>query len=138
MPFANVRIHLKHCIRFLLVSLMLGNAHGSAVSQSHEDLSDALIGYSKLEYAAAFSMLLPLGRNGDPVAQEVLGFMFARGEGRPADMAAAFHWFRLAAEAGRSEAQLALGHFYLDGLATAPDAKQALSWYSRAAAQGSP
>lgn len=109
-----------------------------ALYPSNADLSDALIRYAKLDYAAALSMLLPLGQKGDPVAQEVIGFMYMRGEGVPADRMTAFHWLRLAAEAGRPDAQLALGRFYQAGLAISPDAKQALSWFSRAAARGSP
>jgi hypothetical protein len=100
------------------------------------DLSEALIRYAKLDYPAAHRMLAPLADNGDAVAQEILGFMYARGEGVRRDDAAAFHWFTLAAEAGRPEAQFELGRIYRDGVGVAADGKTALQWLLRAADQG--
>ena len=54
--------------------------------------------YTRLDYLKSLEMLLPLAQGGDPVAQEILGFMYAKGEGIPADEAAAYYWFTLAAD----------------------------------------
>ncbi len=99
-------------------------------------LSDALIRYAKLDYAKAHELLSPLAGQGNAVAQEILGFMYAHGEGIQRDEAIAFHWFTLAAEAGRTEAQLELGRMYRDGVGVMPDGKAALLWFRRAAERG--
>lgn len=99
-------------------------------------LPDALIRYAKLEYTQAHRLLAPLADEGDAVAQEVLGFLYSRGEGIPRDDAVALHWFTLAAEAGRTEAQFELGQIYRDGIGAAADGKTALFWLRRAAEQG--
>jgi TPR repeat protein len=80
--------------------------------------------------------LLPLGQSRDPLAQELIAFMHARGEGIPADKVAAFGWFMLAAEAGRTDAQYELGQLYRDGLGTPINSSAAMLWFSRAADQG--
>lgn len=107
-----------------------------AGSEPPPSLPDALIRYAKLDYVAAHRMLSPLAHGGDAVAQEILGFMYARGEGVPRDDAAAFHWFTLAAEGGRPEAQFELGRMYRDGVGVTADGKAALFWLRRAADQG--
>jgi TPR repeat protein len=99
-------------------------------------LSDALIRYAKLDYTQAHQLLWPLADQGNAVAQEILGFMYARGEGVQRDDAVALHWFTLAAEAGRAEAQFELGRIYRDGLGITADGKAALLWFRRAAEQG--
>jgi TPR repeat protein len=107
-------------------------------AESSGFLSDALTRYAKFEYTKAIEMLLPLAHRGDPVAEEILGFMYAKGEGIPSDEAAAYHWFTLAAAGGRTEAQFQLGLIYRDGLGVPKDGKTALYWLGRAAQQGSP
>jgi len=107
-------------------------------AESSGILSDALTQYSKFEYIKAIEMLLPLAHRGDPVAEEILGFMYAKGEGIPSDEAAAYHWFTLAAVGGRTEAQFQLGLIYRDGLGVPKDGNTALYWLGRAAQQGSP
>src|SRR5262245_8160682 len=107
-------------------------------AQTSPALADALIRYTKLDYVKSLEMLLPLAQGGDPVAQEILGFMYARGEGIPADETAAYHWFALAADAGRTEAQFQLGRLYRDGAGVPRDSKTALYWFGKAAQQGSP
>jgi TPR repeat protein len=99
-------------------------------------LSDALIRYAKLDYTKAHQLLWPLADQGNAVAQEILGFMYARGEGMQRDDAVALQWFTLAAEAGRADAQFELGHMYRDGLGVTADGKAALLWFRRAAEQG--
>ena len=108
----------------------------SAQAEPPPALSDALIRYARLDYANALQLLWPLADQGNAVAQEILGFMHARGEGIPRDDAVAFRWFTLAAEAGRAEAQFELGRMYRDGLGVPADGKAALLWLRRAAEQG--
>jgi uncharacterized protein len=105
-------------------------------AEPSQALSDALIRYAKLDYTQAHQLLGPLADQGNAVAQEILGFMYARGEGIQRDDAAAFRWFTLAAEAGRAEAQFELGRMYREGLGVTADGKTALLWFRRAAEQG--
>ena len=118
----------------VVVATVLMTQSGRA--ESSLALSDALIRYAKLDYTQAHRLLWPLADEGNPVAQEILGFMYALGEGVSRDDAAAFHWFTLAAEAGRAEAQFELGHMYRDGLGVTADGKTAMLWLQRAAEQG--
>jgi localization factor PodJL len=65
-----------------------------------------------------------------------LGFYYARGDGAPLDDAAAFRWFRQAAEFGFADSQYNLGVLYEQGLGVNADAAEALFWFSLAASGG--
>ena len=67
-----------------------GPSSGAEPSAEPSALSDALALHATLDYGAAFSLLLPLAEKGDPVAQEVVGFMYAHGEAVPLNRRAAF------------------------------------------------
>ena len=129
---------MKTSVRLAALLIATTAAISPAIgAQTSPVLADALIRYTRLDYVKSLEMLLPLAQGGDPVAQEVLGFMYARGEGIPADDASAYYWFTLAADAGRTEAQFQLGRIYRDGAGVPRDSKTALYWFGRAAQQGS-
>jgi localization factor PodJL len=65
-----------------------------------------------------------------------LGVYFARGEGAPLDEAAAFRWFRQAAELGVADSQYNLGVLYQQGRGVSANPGEALFWFSVAARQG--
>lgn len=130
---------MKASVRIAALLLAATAAISPAIcAQTTPALADALIRYTKLDYIKSLEMLLPLAQSGDAVAQEVLGFMYARGEGIPTDETAAYQWFTLAAEAGRTEAQFQLGRIYRDGAGVPQDSKTALYWFGKAAQRGSP
>jgi hypothetical protein len=131
-------VAVKYLIRLaaVTVAIALTATNCRADTEPPPSLADALIRYAKLDYPAAHRMLAPLAGRGDPVAQEILGFMYARGEGVPRDDATAFHWFALAAEAGRAEAQFELGRIYRDGVGVTADGRAALHWLRSAADRG--
>jgi TPR repeat protein len=120
----------------LAIATLITPQNCLAEPEPSEDLSSALVSYAKLEYQAAFRMLVPFADHGNAVAQEILGFMYSRGEGISRDDARAFAWFRRAAEAGRPEAQFELGKMYRNGMGTQPDGDATLFWLRRAADQG--
>lgn len=122
------------CVAAAIIAAVLLSQNCQA--ESDGALSNALIRYARLDYANAHQLLRPLADQGNAVAQEILGFMYARGEGIPRDDAVAFRWFTLAAEAGRAEAQFELGRMYRDGIGMPADGKAALFWLRRAAEQG--
>jgi len=73
---------------------------------------------------------------GDPDAQYALAHGYHLGRGVDQDMAAALHWYRMAALQGDERAQLALGDQYRIGRAAPQDLAQATRWYRMAAEQG--
>jgi TPR repeat protein len=67
---------------------------------------------------------------GSPVAQKVLGDLYAQGSGVPRDFAAACAWWGRAAMQGESsEAQRNYGTCYLTGTGVARDETRALAWW---------
>ena len=85
---------------------------------------------------------------GDAEAQQLLGDMYAAGDGVPMDFAEAHNWWRKAeqgraeaqlreaAEAGDAEAQMNLGVMYARGQGVTQDYAEAVKWYRKAAEQG--
>ncbi len=101
-----------------LIALLVAFGVSAAAAQS-DDVRDALA-------------------RGDASAQAALGAIYLRGQGVPADYAAAARLFHAAAAQGNAAAQNALGLLYAGGLGVAQDYVQAASWYRRAAEQGAP
>ena len=73
---------------------------------------------------------------GDAIAQERLGTMYAEGRGMAQDDAEAVRWWRLAAEQGLAAAQGNLGFMYFNGRGVAQDDAEAIQWYRLAAEEG--
>lgn len=66
----------------------------------------------------------------------MLGFIYERGQGVPADPATAVGWYRKAAAQGDVHAQFRLGFLYAYGRGVDRDDVEAAIWYRRAAEQG--
>lgn len=75
-------------------------------------------------------------RNGDLVAQHILGMMFSQGNGAPQDDVRALKWTLLAAEGGLVNAQFSAATMYFEGAGTTVNESRAFYWYEKAAAQG--
>jgi localization factor PodJL len=65
-----------------------------------------------------------------------LGVYFARGQDASTDEAAAFRWFRQAAEFNLADSQFNLGVLYQQGRGVSASAEEALFWFMLAARQG--
>ncbi|HVN77809.1 MAG TPA: caspase family protein [Terriglobia bacterium] len=76
------------------------------------------------------------GQQGDPVAQLLLGRMFAQGLEAPKDEREAVKWYKKAADQGNSSAQTNLGLMYQNGSGVPKDYDEAIKWYRKAADQG--
>ena len=96
-------------------------------------LLDGFVRYTLHDYAAARALLEPLAHHGHPDAQQLVGSMYARGEGVAQDGARAAQWFARAAEQGKADAQFALGIMYRDGAGVPQDRALAFTWLRRAA-----
>lgn len=89
-------------------------------------------------FLTAFSLALDRAKNGDAVAETLLGVLLSRGLGVKQDLAAAADWFRLAGKGGDPEALYALGQFYLHGNGVKKDEAEAAKLFRQAADQGHP
>jgi localization factor PodJL len=103
-----------------------------------EDLTQALVFYTKGEYAKAYPLLGTFAAHGNAVAQEILGRMYAEGQGVEPDEPSAFKWFLKAAMQGRTDAQFQAAVRYRDGLGTERNGKLALHWFNTAGERGAP
>lgn len=126
--------------RTALAAALIIALHAVPVRDGHAGniLTDALIRYGRLDYAAALPMLAKLAQDGDATAQITLASMYARGEGVARDDAIAFAWMKRAAMQGRAQALLELGLMYRDGRGTPANRDRARHWLSLAARNGMP
>ena len=74
--------------------------------------------------------------SGDVSAQATLAFIYAKGDGTPANDDEAFKWFTKAAEQGDAISQFNLGVMYAKGRCVDQDYNEAFKWYKKAAEQG--
>ena len=84
--------------------------------------------------AVALKWYLKAAEQGDAVAQNHVGNMYATGQGVTRDYAEAMSWYTKAAEQGDASAQNNLGSMYAAGKAVPRDLVQAHKWYTLAAA----
>ncbi|CAK9089423.1 unnamed protein product [Durusdinium trenchii] len=75
-------------------------------------------------------------RDGDAVAQHLLGMMFSHGNGAPQDDLRALEWTLLAATNGLANAQFSAGTMYFEGKGAPEDYNRSFYWYEKAAEQG--
>ena len=94
--------------------------------------------YNRGDVAAAFRLLTAAAEAGDSGAQVNLGYLYARGQGTPANQQQAIRLYRLAADQGNGEAMNAIGFKYLTGSGVPADLAQAVHWLCRAALAGDP
>jgi uncharacterized protein len=88
------------------------------------------------DFETAFREWEPLAHQGNPEAQNMLGFMYRWGQGVDQDFAKAQEWYRRAADQGNATAQNNLGLVFRYGLGVPKDYPQAFQWFLRAAEQG--
>ena len=88
------------------------------------------------DYATALREWLPLGEQGNAIAQYNLGLLYRKGRGVPQDDVQARKWYDKAAVQGHAKAQYNLGTLYFNGEGVPKDYQQALRWFRLAADQG--
>ncbi len=86
--------------------------------------------------AAAFHWITLAAIHGQPVAQYLLGTLYAQGSGTSADPAKALQWYEAAALQGNRKAMHALAISYAEGLGTQKSPSESVRWFSRAASFG--
>lgn len=100
-------------------------------------LGDGLAALKRRDYQTALAAWKPLAEQGNPLAQNGLGYMYAHGTGVPEDPKLALQWFRKAIAQGSYEAGANLGSLYENGEGVAQDRVLAYMWYSLALAASS-
>lgn len=73
-------------------------------SPAWADFDSGLSAYMRSDYRAAYAEFAPLADQGNADAQNMLGYMYAKGQGVPQDFVQAHVWFNLAATADKGGA----------------------------------
>lgn len=125
----------------LLIALALGFTANIARADDSQPSAAVVAGinaYNRGDFNTAFAALRQEANRGDSDAEVNLGYLYARGQGVPADQAAAFHLYDLSAQQGNGEGMNGLGYKYQFGTGIKPDINQAIRWYCAALHQGNP
>ncbi len=120
---------------FQKLSILFAAALATAAAPA-TDLAAGVAAYQAADYPAARARLKPLAQEGSAVAETLLGVMAARGQGAPADAAAAASWWLRAANRGYAPAQLALAKALAAGRGIGRDEGRAWVWARLAMAAG--
>ena len=123
-------------MRRILATLAVVGALLFSAGSAWADLEDGVAAYKRGDYATAFREFLTLAEQGNALAQNNLGVMFAHGHGVPQMDTEAIYWYRKAAEQGNASAQNQLGIFYGNGYGVPQNDAEAIKWYRKAAEQG--
>jgi TPR repeat protein len=126
-------IILANMVRRMLLPAALVLATGSAVAGP---LEDGIAAEDRGDWKAAFVLLEPLAKQGNPDAQNRIGYMYYNGHGVPRDYAEAMKWYRIAAAQGSAKAQTNIGFMYENRQGVPQDYAEAMNWYRKAADQG--
>lgn len=108
-------------------SVILGVEHGTSEGAGPESVA-----YIHGNFATALRILRPLADNGSADAQNMLGIMYALGQGVPTNPSEAVKWFRAAADQGHANAHRNLGLMYQFGYGVPQRYDEAMKWYREA------
>jgi len=95
---------MRNSVR-MLIALYVGSMATTALATP---LDDGAIAYSRGDYAEALRILRPVASQGDALAQDMVGDMYASGKGVAEDHAEALRWYCLAAAQGDAVATKAV------------------------------
>ncbi len=103
-------------------------AIGANATASAETFSKGLSAFNSGDFAAAYTIWLPLAQQGDANSQSSLAYLFHEGKGVRQDNRAAAKWYYLAALQGEPTAQSFLCQMHLRGEGVPRDLVLALMW----------
>lgn len=115
-------------IREIHIKAEKGDANAQVILGNSYDVTQ--------NYQEAFQWYLKAAQQGNAIAQNNLGFMYANGHGVTQNYQEAFKWYLKSAQQGLAVAQINLGELYENGYGTRRDLQQAIEWYNKAAQQG--
>lgn len=117
-------------------SVALAKASATPASDALDILQRAQTAYASGRFREALNQYELAAARGDATAMFQLGVMHERGEGVPANIAAAAIWYRRSAESGSVSAMKRLANMYLDGQGVEKDFSAAAKLYQRAGSAG--
>lgn len=124
----------------LLCIVMLGCAGTPEPTKTPEPVpsySNDIMAYHPKLYSQAYNRFYNAATQGDPIAQNNLGRMYADGRGVERNSETAAKWFLASAKQGNVDAEMNLGVAYLYGQGVQKDPEQACSWFEKAKKAGS-
>ena len=124
-----------------LIGLLLAGAVLFVNAPAHTQSAITAAGmdaYNRGDIPTAYRLLRKAAEGGDPEGQVNLGYLYARGQGVPANQAAALRLYKSAAAQGDSEGMNAIGYKYQFGTGVPRDIERAIHWYCQAVALGNP
>jgi TonB family protein len=102
--------------------------------EAHEQLATQF--FEQRDYSKALAWYRKAAAQGNPAAENDIGWLYQNGWGAEQDYAAAAIWYRKAAEQGNAVAECNLGWLYRNGRGVEADYGEAMSWFRKAADQG--
>jgi len=102
---------------------------------TEEAFSESFIHHQNEEYTKAIKMYRQIAKQGNTVAQQLLGSLYMNGKGIEKNYSKAIYWFRKAAEDDEAIAQYYLGMLRLEGKGVKQDFSKAFDWIHKSAEQ---
>ena len=115
------------------IAIILGIFILPAFSQNRSEPSDT---EDTSEVSGIPAELMGKAKQGERLAQYVLGVSYDTGLGVNRNPEEAIRWYRAAAEQGHATAQFSLGSMYSEGDGVSQDFEEAIRWYQASAEQG--
>jgi TPR repeat protein len=123
-------------IALVLLFAYFGQAEARPEQPYRVSPRDRIVAYHPDNYSVAYRRFASRAKNGDAIAQNNLGHMYADGRGVPRDVQKAIYWYNRSAEHGFGPAKVNLGVVYLYGLGKlAANKEKACHWFKEAANQ---
>jgi len=127
-------------MRSLLVFWSFVIFSGTAIAAA--DFQQGREAYDRQDYAKALEILRPLAEAGNADAQNILGRMYALGQGVPKDVDEAIKWIILSSKNGNIEAQDELALFAImefhEKRQTVENKEEKIKWIMSSAERGNP
>lgn len=100
---------------------------------TEKTFSESYIHHQNGEYDKAIKMYRQIAKQGNSVAQQLLGSLYMNGKGLEKDYSKAIYWFKKAAKQDEAIAQYYLGILYLEGKGVRQDFTKAYDWFHKSA-----
>ena len=127
---------MNRTLLLLAVALVTPAVVHATTATANAELQAGAAAYHRGDYQQALADFRQLAAQGEAVAENNLGMMYAKGQGVPQDYAEALKWFHLAAAQGYARAKASLGGMFLLGFDAQDSAAQIRSYLRTAASSG--
>jgi uncharacterized protein len=120
---------IRRCRHLILRTLIVAAVSAAVMATARAGtFADGLSAFNTGDYAAAYSIWLPLAEQGDANAQSSIAYLFHEGKGVRRDSGTAAKWYYLAANQGEPTAQSFLCEMHMRGDGVPRDLSLSLMW----------